>query len=91
MCYGCNQTKGNGDKLNGSYGHFCKWPKAKVVKGVLNPKIGDIVWLKGNKGKKNTLLGKIVNIGINPHTNLPACKTELKPNSWFHFSQLGRI
>ena len=68
MCTYCNSNKGNGDKLNGSYGHFCKWPRIK--KGFTNITkdcIGLDVWIK--KKKKFKPLGIISKTIINPHTN----------------------
>jgi hypothetical protein len=91
MCYGCNQTKGNGDKLNGSYGHACKWPRAKKMKELVSVEMGIFVFQKANKGKSYKPLGRVLQVGVNPHTGRPALKVDLRPNSWFHFSQLGKI
>lgn len=91
MCYGCNQLKGNG----GNHISICKWPRKEDSKPILNPIIGMIVFQKqvGKRGKKKNpiLLGKIIKMGLNPHTSLPACITSSRPNSWFHYTQLLTI
>lgn len=76
MCAYCNFKKGNGDELNGSYGHFCKWPKDKpggavkkenLIKTVVFD-IGMEVWRKKDQNKVK-YIGIISKIVTNPHTN----------------------
>jgi len=74
MCHFCNSTKGNGDKLNGLYGHFCNWPRRSKDSFNYNISVGDEIYFTSNRKMK--FFGVFQKTVINPFTKELSCMVE---------------